>query len=775
MLAVLRRYLKLEPADLDNARPADWQLSVFRIMVLSGLLLVLAVIIHSSWIAWQLGAYHIIALTAGFYLALLALLRWSERSVRASAVGFLLLVFAAGACILLFNRDFSYGKLGIVFLYALPTIALFFLPLRWMFSLIGFNFIPFGFLLFNQPLPQLTDFSITLPATNAYLHGLIFLFFNLCMPLAAARIIRTLQRHSARWQQAHKELQQSHDFYEELFEHNGEATLLVASNGRVVKANTRARKLLCLEADSNPNLHQLLQPEQPGKEACFWLAQDLPCIARHQPQRHLQLKHMIKTRQQHHVLQLQDVTDLHQLQQALSERQQQEALWQHYDRLTCLPKGSYLRDQADAMLQRQPKAMYLCLIIRLCHIKTLNQQFGYEFGSQLLALFAQQFRQRLQPDALFGRVRGVKFGLLLAVDNQEATALLEAIRLQLPEQLQLGNQTVQLRYQIGYCLAEGQLAAEEMLERCEIALEQAHQPDAVVPFAPELAAELEQEYYLVNALQEAIRQRALELFLQPKVDGDCRIRGFEALCRWQHQGQWIAPDKFVALAQQHGFIKELSALVLEMAIAILDDWQQQQLDYPIAINLAGPELLDDQFFAGLLSQSAYYPWLTRLLQLELTETHFAVQQNALHVRLKALSQYGFSIAIDDFGTGHASLSQLVEMPADTLKIDRRFVAAIPHHKSQVKVLHTTLQLARALNLVTVAEGVETDIQRKFLARLGFPLLQGYLFGKPAPAASWLEPLRKQQALHSPLSPISVEGLYGPAATQARLAQTAPTP
>lgn len=775
MLAVLRRYLKLEPADLDNARPADWQLSVFRIMVLSGLLLVLVVIIHSSWTAWQLGAYHIIALTAGFYLALLALLRWSERSVRASAVGFLLLVFAAGTSILLFNKDFSYGKLGIVFLYALPTIALFFLPLRWMFALIAFNCLPFTFLLFNQPLPQLTNFSITLPATNAYLHGLIFLFFNLCMPLAAARIIRTLQRHSARWQQAHKELQQSHDFYEELFEHNGEATLLVSSNGRVVKANTRARKLLCMDIESNQNLHQLLQPEQPNKDACFWLAQDLPCIARHQPQRHLQLKHMIKTRQQHHVLQLQDVTNLHQLQQALSDRQQQEALWQHYDRLTCLPKGSHLREQADQLLQRQPKAMYLCLIIRLCHIKTLNQQFGYEFGSQLLALFAQQFRQRLQPDALFGRLRGVKFGLLLTVESQEATALLEAIRLQLPEQLQLGNQTVSLRYQIGYCLAEGQLAAEELLERCEIALEQAHQPDSVVPFAPELAAELEQEYYLVNALQEAIRQRALQLFLQPKVDGDRRIRGFEALCRWQHQGQWIAPDKFVALALQHGFIKELSALVLELAIGILDDWQQQQLDYPIAINLAGPELLDDQFFAGLLSQSAYYPWLTRLLQLELTETHFAVQQHALHVRLKALSQYGFSIAIDDFGTGHASLSQLVEMPADTLKIDRRFVAAIPHHKSQVKVLHTTLQLARALNLVTVAEGVETEVQHKFLARLGFPLLQGYLFGKPAPADSWLETLHQQQTVQSQLSPISVADLYGPAATRARLTQTAPTP
>jgi EAL domain-containing protein (putative c-di-GMP-specific phosphodiesterase class I) len=84
------------------------------------------------------------------------------------------------------------------------------------------------------------------------------------------------------------------------------------------------------------------------------------------------------------------------------------------------------------------------------------------------------------------------------------------------------------------------------------------------------------------------------------------------------------------------------------------------------------------------------------------------------------------------------------MPADTLKIDRRFIAAIPHHRQQVKVLHTTLQLARALNLTTVAEGVETDIQRKFLAKLGFPLMQGYLFGRPAPASHWHEQLERQQ-------------------------------
>ena len=379
--------------------------------------------------------------------------------------------------------------------------------------------------------------------------------------------------------------------------------------------------------------------------------------------------------------------------------------------------------------------------------KTLNQQFGYEFGSQVLQQFASQLRQSLRPDAIHGRLRGVKFALLLPSQPEQVSPAqqAEAIYRQLPEMLMIGTQQVQLRYQLGYCLSEGQADVATLLEQCEIALEQADNNVPMVQYAPEQAAELQQTYSLANALQEAIRQRQLQLFLQPKVNGQGQIKAFEALCRWQHDGKWIAPDLFIDLALKHGCIKALSQVVLDMTIAILAQWQQRRWFYPIAINLAGPELLDDSFFAYLLAQSAHYPWLTNRLQLEITETHFATQQNALHTRLRALSQYGFSIAIDDFGTGHASLSQLVDMPADTLKIDRRFVATIPHHRQQIKVLHTTLQLARALNLTTVAEGVENDIQRKFLAKLGFPLLQGYLFGRPAPEEHWHAQLEQQHA------------------------------
>lgn len=757
MLRALRQYLKLTPADLATASPDNWQLSVFRIMVLSGLLLVLVICLHSSWQAWQIGAYHIIAITSVFYLALLWLLRRSKASLSFSAAGFLLLVVCAGLAILLFNPDFEMAKLGIVFLYALPTIALMFFPLKVMVGLMLLNFIPFAFLLYNQPLPRLFDFSITLPQTHAYLHGLIFLFFNLCLPLASARIIRTIQRHSTGLQQANKQLSQSHDFYAELFENNGEATLLCAGNGRIIKANTKACQWLGINADSHCYLSQVLVPEQDCSDNAFWLAQDLPCIARNQPGRHLQLKHMVRTRQHHHVLQLQDVTAMVELKQQLDQQHQHQHVWQLYDRLTCLPKADFFRQQADERLHDQPGwSLRFCVIIRLCHIKTLNQQYGYEFGSQVLQQFASQLRQSLRPDALLGRLRGVKFALLLPIQPEPLSPAQQAelIHQQLPDTLVIGAQQIQLRYQLGYCLSEGHADAATLLEQCEIALEQADNNLPMVQFAPEQAAELQQTYALANALQDAIRQRQLALHLQPKVNGEGQIKAFEALCRWQHQDKWIAPDLFVALAAQHGFMKALSQLVLDLAIDILAQWQERRWFYPIAINLAGPELLDDSFFAYLLAQSAHYPWLTKRLQLEITETHFATQQPALHTRLRALSQYGFSIAIDDFGTGHASLSQLVDMPADTLKIDRRFVAAIPHHRQQVKVLHTTLQLARALNLTTVAEGVENDIQRKFLAKLGFPLLQGYLFGRPAPAEHWHARLEQQQPLLPEVSRLS---------------------
>lgn len=737
----LGRYLRLRTQDLGNADTAFWQQSVLRIIMLSGLCLVSVIVFHSSWQAWQLGAYQVIIISSLFYAALVFALFLSKQHTKKSAVALLLIVVMAGLCILLFNDDFEMGKLGIIFIYTLPMISLMFFGFRTALVFMSLNFIPFIYLLQNQAPNNLFGLSITLPATHSYLHGLLFLFFNLCLPLAAARIFSTLKRSAGQLSELNQNLAQSHNYYEELFEHNGSATVLVTASGDIIKSNSLACEVLGLEVGQQANLLSLLNFVQDGQLQGHWLKGKVECKVKSRPDSSLVLKHVMLTRSGHHVVSLQEISALRQLQQQLKQSQKVQDSWLHYDSLTCLPNIAGFTELANyKQEQLAPHEFALVAIIRLRHVKTLNQQYGYEFGSQLLQHFSKVAKAALPSDAVLARVRGGKFALWLKGDLNvvDPKQLAQAIASQLPVELTVGPYTARMSYQFGVSFTERRdnYNAQQLIEQYELALELSDPNQVVGFYDQQQAQQLEQDYQLLNAFRDAIRQKHLELWLQPKVDPQGQIQSFEALSRWFIDGQAIAPDSFVLMAERHGLMTMFSRLVLQQSVGILQSWQQQGLLYPIAINLGGPELLDDSFFAELMSLSADHPWLTRYLQLEITETNIAVQQPLLHKRLKALNQYGFSISIDDFGTGHSSLSQLVDCPADTIKIDRRFVSCIPQDSRTVRILHTTIQLAKALNLQIVAEGVENDIQRRFLQSLGCQLMQGYLFGRPAPALYW---------------------------------------
>lgn len=737
----LGRYLRLRAQDLGNADTAFWQQSVLRIIMLSGLCLVSIIVIHSSWQAWQLGAYQVIILTSIFYAALVFALFLSKQHTKISAIALLAIVVLAGLSILLFNDDFELGKLGIIFIYTLPMISLMFFGFKTALVFMLLNCVPFFYLLQNQAPGNLLGLSITLPATHSYLHGLLFLFFNLCVPLAAARMFSTLKRSAGQLSELNQNLAQSHDYYEELFEHNGSATVLVTASGDIIKSNSLACELLGLEQGQQANLLSLLSFVQDSQLQGHWLKGKVECNLKSRPESSLVLKHVMLTRSGHHVVSLQEISALRQLQHQLKQSQKVQDSWLHYDSLTCLPNLAGFTELANyKQEQLAPHEFALVAIIRLRHVKTLNQQYGYEFGSQLLQHFAKVAKAALPSDAVLARVRGVKFALWLKGDLNvvDPKQLAQAIASQLPVELTVGSYTARMSYQFGVSFTEqrDQQNAQQLIEQCELALELSEPNQLVGFYDQQQAQQLEQDYQLLNAFRDAIRQKQLELWLQPKVDPQGKIQSFEALSRWFVDGQAIAPDSFVLMAERHGLMTLFSRLVLQQSVSILQSWQQQGLLYPIAINLGGPELLDDSFFAELMSLSADHPWLTRYLQLEITETNIAVQQPLLHKRLKALNQYGFSISIDDFGTGHSSLSQLVDCPADTIKIDRRFVSCIPQDSRTVRILHTTIQLAKALDLNIVAEGIENDIQRRFLQSLGCQLMQGYLFGRPAPALYW---------------------------------------
>ena len=132
------------------------------------------------------------------------------------------------------------------------------------------------------------------------------------------------------------------------------------------------------------------------------------------------------------------------------------------------------------------------------------------------------------------------------------------------------------------------------------------------------------------------------------------------------------------------------------------------------------------------------PWLVEKLELEITETHLTMLNPYVNKRLHELKQLGYRLAIDDFGTGHASLAQLIDIPADAIKLDKRFIDKLTSDAQHIKIVYTTLSLAKSLNVELVAEGVENELQYQYLVDMGCQMMQGYYFSRPRPAGEWLD-------------------------------------
>lgn len=745
MLSRIKQLLLLTETDLNSSSVTLLQQSVLRIILSSGLLLVLGIVLHSSWQAYQINAWYIITITSAFYIALLLALYCSSRLLSVSKTLLLVIIFGAGLCMLFFIDNFELSKLGLLFVYTAPLIALLFFNARVTLAVMLLNFIPYLFLLYSKAPINLFNFSITLPATPVYLHSLLFLFFNLCIPLAVMRVFSTLKRNALTLGQQNQLISQSNQLYQDIFNQRSKASLLLTANGDIVKANNKARQVLRSITAEQRHITDLMHTTA-STQAAFWQGHDIECMLIADPNIHVLLNHMCTIEQQHHLVQLDDITPLKQLHQKLASNHQKEDLWRNYDDLTNLPNPSFF---LQLVKQHSTDSGGLMVIVRLCHIKAFNQQHGYHTGDELLAAFASQLKAALPEDVIAARLRGVKFALWRPLSGGSTSLTTEASRLVsiLPQQLTLSVGAINPVFEAGISISGRKHAsAEQTLEQCESALEQADAYNCPLSFfQPDTLQQRNAELQLLSEFKTALQHNTPELWLQPKVKPDGVIESFEALLRWQQSdGSYAAPEKVVALAEQYGLIAQLSSHVLNKAIAIIKRFHQHKLHYAIAINLTGSDLLAAPFYNELVHIATHQPALLQQLTLELTENSIAKHQQPLFDKLHALKRLGYTLALDDFGTGQASLSMLNKLPVDTVKLDRSFLLNVPADPRQTQLVQSVILMTKALKLRLVIEGVETEVQQRFLSSLGAEQLQGYWFSKPMPVAHWLVHFSQQK-------------------------------
>jgi EAL domain-containing protein (putative c-di-GMP-specific phosphodiesterase class I) len=280
---------------------------------------------------------------------------------------------------------------------------------------------------------------------------------------------------------------------------------------------------------------------------------------------------------------------------------------------------------------------------------------------------------------------------------------------------------------------------------------------------------------LDHAMRLALGRNQFRLHYQPQVDiASGRVQGAEALIRWTDPelGE-ISPGEFIPVAEESGFIIEIGDWVLQQAVAQAADWQARGLDLVVSVNVSTLQFQQPGFVEGVAQvlRTARLP--AAKLELELTESMLVHDAADALLRLNALAELGVKLAIDDFGTGYSSLSYLKRLPVSRLKIDRSFVDGLPDDESDASIVQAIIHMGRALRLQIVAEGVETEAQRRFLKKAGCEQFQGFLYARALDARSFEARLAETAAPRKRLRLIGTRGTA--AVTPAASVSPAPTP
>jgi diguanylate cyclase (GGDEF)-like protein len=412
-----------------------------------------------------------------------------------------------------------------------------------------------------------------------------------------------------------------------------------------------------------------------------------------------------------------------------------------HDALTGLPNRALILDRAEQLLgrarrDRQPVA---ALFLDLDGFKEINDTLGHAAGDQLLRAVASRLATTIRESDTLARLGGDEFVVLVDGVTLDcgpelvAERLLEVLRP--PFVLEGREQTpLTLTASIGIATASDKDSAGDLLRDADVALYQAKAAgkDRSVLFAPAMQAAVRDRLELEMDLRQAVEASQFVLAYQPIFDlQDRRVTGVEALLRWEHPTRgMIQPDGFVPLLEDTGLIVRVGAWVLEEACRQASAWHRRGHLLDVSVNVSGRQLESEVLVEDVRAALALTDLPPSSLLIEITETTIMRDTDATVRRLRELKALGVRLAIDDFGTGYSSLAYLRQFPVDSLKIDRSFVSALGESADAGAIVHTLVELGRALGLSTVAEGIEDVVQFDHLRDESCDHGQGFLVSRP---------------------------------------------
>ena len=426
----------------------------------------------------------------------------------------------------------------------------------------------------------------------------------------------------------------------------------------------------------------------------------------------------------------------------LAERKVHELA--RYDSLTGLPNRNMFLGELDRTIARADRegSQFAVCFIDLDRFKTINDTLGHDAGDELLKAMAARLRHAVRKSDLVARLGGDEFVVLLegsasacqisAVAHKLLDAIGEPLTIQGCAFLVTGS------IGIGLYPADG-VDAATLLKHADAAMYLAKEKgkNNVQFYTAELADLAARQFELESALRMALVRDELLLHYQPKVNvASGAMIGLEALVRWKHPSRGLVPPgDFIPLAEERGLIVPLGRWVIQRACRQIRDWRSAGLVAPpVAVNLPARQFADQDLIADINGAMTMYGVTPADIEVELTESVLMADPERANDVLQDLHTMGVRISIDDFGTGYSSLSYLKRFPAETVKIDRSFISGLPGDDDDTAITQAVIAMAHSLGLSVVAEGVETIDQMAVLRTMGCDEAQGFLLGRPMPAA-----------------------------------------
>jgi diguanylate cyclase (GGDEF)-like protein/PAS domain S-box-containing protein len=421
-----------------------------------------------------------------------------------------------------------------------------------------------------------------------------------------------------------------------------------------------------------------------------------------------------------------------------------------HDALTGVANRALATDRLDAAIARLGRSAgaAVALLVDVDDLTTINDTHGHAGGDIVLRAVADRLTERLRAADTVGRFGGDRF-LVVAEGLADGgahgvEAVIERVHGAFNRPIPTRNGLVTVTGSVGVAVArQPGVDAEDLIRDADVALRRAKSlgRGRAEVFDAALAEEVRHRLELAAQLRGALQRGELRVVFQPLVSMvDGSPIGCEALLRWDHPDRGeLAPGAFLRIAEDDGLIVPIGAWVLEEACRQLAAWRAQGRDLWVSVNVSARQLAQLDFVAVVERALRETGVPASAICLEVTETAVLRRPDVAREALLALRRLGIRVALDDFGLGYSSLTHLKALPVDVVKVDRSFVADLVSSTQDRAVVEAVLTLANRMGLTVIAEGVETLDQDELLREMGCPVVQGYLYGRPVPAAEVVLP------------------------------------